>query len=239
MITTLIFAGGTGTRMNSRTKPKQFLEMHGKPIIIYTLEHFEYHEEIDNIVVVCIKDWIEELKGLLKRYGITKVVKIVPGGETGHDSIHKGLEAMRDMVTSDEHIVLIHDGVRPLINEELITQNINTTREFGNAITAEAVRESVVHSADGVNITDVPPRREMYVAKAPQTFYYKDIVLLYDRAMQDGFKSIDSSHLCSVYGVSMHMIKSTKNNIKITEPADYYIYRALYEALESQQIFGV
>ena len=79
----------------------------------------------------------------------------------------------------------------------------------------------------------------MYVAKAPQTFYYKDIAPLYDKATEEGRKSIDSSHLCSVYGVPMHMVKSTKNNIKITEPADYYIYRALYEALESQQIFGV
>ena len=238
MVTALIFAGGTGVRMNSRTKPKQFLEMHGKPIIIYTLEHFEYHEEIDNIVVVCLKEWVEELKGLLKRYGITKVVKIVPGGDTGHDSIHNGLVAMKDM-TTEEHIVLIHDGVRPLINEELISKNIKATRKFGNAITAEAVRESVVHSTDGESITDVPPRSEMYVAKAPQTFYYKDIFKLYEKAAEDGMKTIDSSHLCHIYGQEMYMVKSTKNNIKITEPADYYIYRALYEALESQQIFGV
>lgn len=239
MVTTLIFAGGTGTRMNSRTKPKQFLEMHGKPIIIYTLEHFEYHEEIDNIVVVCLKEWIEELKGLLKRYGITKVVKIVPGGDTGHDSIHNGLIAMKNMTEDEEHIVLIHDGVRPLINEELISKNIRETRKYGNAITAEAVRESVVHSADGMTISDVPPRSEMFVAKAPQTFYYKEIFELYNKAAEDGKKCIDSSHLCSIYNAPMHMIKSTKNNIKITEPADYYIYRALYEALESQQIFGV
>lgn len=238
MVTTLIFAGGTGVRMNSRTKPKQFLEMHGKPIIIYTLEHFEYHEEIDNIVVVCLKEWIEELKGLLKRYGITKVVKIVPGGDTGHDSIYNGLVAMKDM-TEDEHIVLIHDGVRPLINEELISKNIKATIKYGNAITAEAVRESVVHSIDGESISDVPPRSQMYVAKAPQTFYYGDILKLYEKAAEDGIKTIDSSHLCHTYGQKMHMIKSTKNNIKITEPADYYIYRALYEALESQQIFGV
>ena len=81
MTTALIFAGGAGRRMNSRSKPKQFLEMHGKPIIIYTLEHFEYHEGIDAIVVVCLKEWIKELEGLLKRFGITKVKKIVSGGE--------------------------------------------------------------------------------------------------------------------------------------------------------------
>ena len=238
MVTALIFAGGAGKRMNSRSKPKQFLEMHGKPIIIYTLEHFEYHEEVDNIVIVCIKEWIEELKGLLKRYGITKVTKIVPGGETGHDSIYLGLECMKDAAFEDE-IVLIHDGVRPLINAELISENIRVVKKYGNAITAEAARESVVRSMDGKKIDEVPHRDEMFTAKAPQSFFYKDILALYERAQADGWKSIDASQLCSMYGVPMHMVKSTKNNIKITEPADYYVYRALYEALEGQQIFGI
>lgn len=238
MITALIFAGGTGKRMNSRSKPKQFLEMHGKPIIIYTLEHFEYHEQIDNIVIVCLAEWIEELKGLLKRYGITKVVRIVPGGKTGHDSICIGLETMKEFAT-EKDIVLIHDGVRPLINEELITQNIMAVQKYGNAITVEAARESVVRSEDGKSICQVPKREQMYVAKAPQSFYYHDILKLYERAKEDNVKTIDSSHLCSVYNVPMRMVESTKNNLKITEPADYYVYRALYEALEGQQIFGI
>ncbi len=238
MITTLIFAGGAGKRMNSRSKPKQFLEMHGKPIIIYTLEYFEYHDEIDNIVVVCIADWIEELKGLLKRFGITKVAKIVPGGETGHDSIYRGLLAMKDMILNND-IVLIHDGVRPLINKELISLNIDAVKKYGNAITVEAVRESIVCSEDGERIADVPPRNILYTAKAPQSFFYSDILDLYIKAEKDGIKTVDSSHLCSLYHVPMRMVNSTKNNIKITEPADFYIYRALYEALEGQQVFGI
>lgn len=238
MVTALIFAGGTGKRMNSRSKPKQFLEMHGKPIIIYTLEHFEYHEEIDNIVIVCIENWIEELKGLLKRYGITKVKTIVPGGETGHDSIYLGLESMKTF-TAEGDIVLIHDGVRPLITSGLISQNIEAVKKYGNGITSEASRESIVRSIDGENISEVPPRAQMYTAKAPQSFYYKDILRLYEMAYEDGIKSIDSSHLCSLYNEPMHLVVSTKNNIKITEPADFYIYRAIYEALEGQQIFGI
>ena len=238
MVTALIFAGGAGRRMNTRSKPKQFLEMHGKPIIIYTLEHFEYHPQVDRIVVVCLEDWIEELKGLLKRYGITKVCDIMPGGETGHDSIYCGLEAMK-VYTAQADIVLIHDGVRPLINEELITKNIEAVKQYGNAITAEAVRESVVRSEDGKYISEVPLRDQMYVAKAPQSFRYGEILSLYERAQQDHRKSIDSAHLCSIYGMRMHMLKSTKNNMKITDAADYYIYRALYEALENQQIFGI
>ncbi|MDD3415224.1 MAG: IspD/TarI family cytidylyltransferase [Lachnospiraceae bacterium] len=238
MTTALIFAGGTGKRMNTRAKPKQFLELHGKPIIIYTLEHFEYHEEIDNIVIVCLKDWIEELKGLLKRYGITKVRNIVPGGETGHDSIYLGLEAMNDLA-SKEDIVLIHDGVRPLINDELITANIESVKKFGSAITCEPAKESQIRSADGENISEVPPRAQMYTAKAPQSFQYGTILELYRIAQNDGIKTIDSAHLCNLYRQPMHMVPSTKNNIKITEPADYYIYRALYEAIEEQQIFGI
>lgn len=238
MAKALIFAGGSGQRMNSRSKPKQFLEMHGKPIIIYTLEHFEYHEQISDIVVVCIKEWIEELRGALKRYGITKVSTIVPGGGTGHDSIHIGLESMAGD-TLDDEIVLIHDGVRPLINDELITQNIEGVKKHGNAITVEAVRESVVRCADGENIMDVPPRVQMYVAKAPQSFRYGEVRKLYNIAQKDNLRTIDSAHLCSLYKIPMHVVMSTKNNIKITEPADYYIFRAIYEALEGQQIFGI
>ena len=135
MVTALIFAGGTGQRMNTRSKPKQFLELHGKPVIIYTIEHFEYHAEIDNIVVVCLKDRIDELKGLLKRYSITKVSEIVPGGETGHDSIYNGLKAMEGTAKEGD-IVLIHDGVRPLITGNLISENIEAVRKYGNAITS-------------------------------------------------------------------------------------------------------
>lgn len=238
MVRTLIFAGGTGQRMNSRSKPKQFLEVHGKPIIIYTIEHFEYHPEIDDIVVVCLEEWLEELQGILKRYGITKVTDIVPGGVTGHDSIYLGLEAMNKTGKSDD-IILIHDGVRPLITEELITKNIQVARECGNAITSESVRESVVISGDKRLIDSMPPRDEVYIAKAPQTFRYGDIYKLYKKARLEGIKTVDSAYLCNMYNVKMSLVESTPNNIKITAPADYYIFRALYEAIEGQQIFGL
>ena len=238
MVTALIFAGGTGQRMNTKSKPKQFLELYGKPIIIYTIEHFEYHQEIDNIVVVCLESWIEELQFMLNRYSIKKVKKILAGGNTGHDSIYLGLCGMEDFMEKDD-IVLIHDGVRPLINEELISHNIAMVKKYGNAITTEAVRESIVQCEDGETIAKVPPRNEMYTAKAPQSFYYERILELYGQAQKDEIKTIDSAHLCSIYGEPMHMVKSTRNNIKITEPTDYYIYRALYEAMEGRQIFGL
>lgn len=238
MVTVLIFAGGTGRSMGPVSKPKQFLALYGKPIIIYTLEHFENHSEIDDIVVVCLEGYINELQGLLQRYGITKVSQIVPGGKTGHDSIYFGLKAMEKKMKEGD-IVLIHDGVRPLITEELISDNIKAVKAYGAAITVEPARESIVHSRDGILIDEVPNRNNIYIAKAPQSFLFHQIYEAYQKADHDNIKTIDSAYLCNLYHIPMHMVRSTKNNIKISDPADYYMFRALYEATENQQIFGI
>jgi 2-C-methyl-D-erythritol 4-phosphate cytidylyltransferase len=236
-VTALIFAGGTGQRMSTRAIPKQFLELHGKPVIIYTIEHFEKHPEVDRIVVVCLESWIGELKRLLRRYDIHKVTRIVAGGATGHASIYNGLLAMRNEA-ADEDIVLIHDGVRPLINEQLLTENIATAREHGAAITVERVVESVVRVDAFGNIVDVPPRDEMHVAKAPQSFRYGLIFELYAWAQTQGVATIDSAQLCHMRGVRARAVASPPNNMKITKPTDYYVFRALYEVLENQQILA-
>ena len=135
----LIFAGGTGQRMNTRSKPKQFLDLHGKPIIIYTLEHFQNHPMIEEIVIVCLRDWIEVLRRLLGEYRISKARSIVPGGLTGHDSIYFGLKHLEEFSQADD-IVLIHDGVRPFITKDLITKNIQATQKMGNAILPMALK---------------------------------------------------------------------------------------------------
>lgn len=238
MNTALIFAGGTGLRMNTRAKPKQFLELHGKPVIIYTLEHFEKHPEVDNIIIVCLEDWIKELKHLLRQYAFEKVSQIVPGGGGGDISIYNGLRALEGVCEADD-VILIHDGVRPLINGELISANIAKVKEHGVAITVEAATESVVRLGCGEMVSEVPPREEMYIAKAPQSFRYAMIWDLYQRARRDGVRTIDSAHLCSIYRVEMNTVSSTPNNMKITAPADYYIFRALFEAMENAQILGL
>jgi len=238
MTTALIFAGGTGRRMNTRSKPKQFLELHGKPVIIYTLEHFECHPEIDNILVVCVSSWIHEFNKMLMQYGFEKVSQVVEGGDGGDRSIYNGLEALSGVCAYDD-IVLLHDGVRPLIDESLISDNIAKVKEFGNAITVEAVKESVVRVDDSECIIDVPPRESMYAAKAPQSFRYGFIWDLYQKAKKAGIRTTDSAHLCSKYNIDMHTVISTPNNVKITDPADYYIFRALYEAYENRQILGI
>ena len=113
----VIFAGGVGSRMHSKERPKQFLEMYNKPIIIHTLEHFEKYKDIDAIVVVCINGWIQYLKDLLYKFRIEKVKLVVPGGTTGQLSIYNGLKAAKEIAGNEKSIVLIHDGVRPLMSD--------------------------------------------------------------------------------------------------------------------------
>jgi 2-C-methyl-D-erythritol 4-phosphate cytidylyltransferase len=234
----VIFAGGTGQRMSTRSVPKQFLELHGKPVIVYTIEHFEKHPDVDDVVVVCLPEWIDDLRNLLERYRIRKVSRIVAGGDTGDESIYNGLLALQG-VAHDDDIVLIHDGVRPLIDADLITANIKAATEHGSAITVEAVTESVVQVGSDGRVERVPPRSEMFLAKAPQTFRYGLIWDLYDWAHQAGQHSIDSAHLCAMRGLAPHTVASTSHNVKITHPLDFYVFRALFDAIENQQIMGV
>lgn len=234
----LIFAGGTGQRMNSRSKPKQFLELHGKPLIIHTLEFFEYCEKIDAICVVCLAGWEAVLTNSMNQYGISKVRWIVPGGQTGHDSIYHGLQTLSNICKPDD-VILIHDGVRPLISEELIEENLVCVQQHGNAITVETAAESIVQLADDETIRNVPPRQQMRIAKAPQCFYFEDIMKAHQMAQEEGFKSIDSAHLMNHYGYELHTVESTPYNIKIATPSDYYVFRALFEARENSQIFGL
>lgn len=234
----LLFAGGTGQRMNSRSKPKQFLELHGKTIIIHTLEIFEDHPDIDAICIVCLEGWIPELKKEMERYQIGKVKWITAGGNTGHESIYKGLLAMAEDCREDD-ILLLHDGVRPLISDRLITENIECVKKNGNAITVEKAMESIISVEENNVVDGVPPRNKMGIAKAPQSFYFKDIKEIYERAEKDKFLSIDASHLMSHYGRELYIVESTPYNIKIATPSDFYVFRALYEARENSQIFGI
>lgn len=234
----LIFAGGTGHRMNSRSKPKQFLQLHGKPILIHTLEYFEEHAEIEAICVVCLEGWEKELRMELDRYDIKKVRWITKGGATGHESIYNGLKAIENDCMADD-IVLIHDGVRPLISEELISANIESVKKNGNAITVEKANETVISVNPEGKVENVPDRKSMRTAKAPQSFYYKDILCVHEKAKKDGYKAVDSCHLMNHYGHELYTIDSTPFNIKIAQPSDYYVFRALYEARENSQIFGL
>lgn len=239
MKTALIFAGGSGRRMNSKSKPKQFLELHGKEIIIYTLEHFERHPEIDAIVVVCIEEWIEYLKVILKKNDIKKVKWIVPGGETGQDSIYNGLQVLYENCPEDS-IVLIHDGVRPLISTELITENIHCVERYGSAVTVAPVTETVMLTDNDNQLYTSVERSKCCMAKAPQGYYLKDIYDAHLKAIADNIHDkIDSATMMSDYGHSLYTVECGAENIKITTPTDFYIFRALIDAMENSQIFGI
>ena len=242
MNTALIFAGGTGTRMKNKDKPKQFLELNGKPIIIHTIEHFDEHPEIDAIVVVCIESWIDFLKNKLEKFNIKKVVNVVPGGKTGQESIRNGLVAIRDYTfgMEDNPIVLIHDGVRPLINDKVISDNIKCVKENGNAITVVPAIETIIETDDNANIAKVADRTHCKLARAPQSFYLKDILNAHYKSIKDGkTEMIDSAMLMQYYGAVLHTVIGPVENIKITTPIDYHIFRALVMAKENEQIGGV
>ena len=236
----VIFAGGVGNRMHSKDRPKQFLEMYNKPIIIHTLEHFEKHTMIDAIVVVCIESWIPYLNELLYKYRIEKVKSVVPGGETGQLSIYNGLNAAKEIDLDEKAIVLIHDGVRPLINEKLIADNIEAVKKYGNSVTSGVVKETIVEIDDNRDIKLVPDRAHSRVAKAPQCFYLNDILSAHRKAILDGVNNfIDSCTMMQHYGYKLHMTDGPYENIKITTPDDFYTMRAILEAKENAQIYGM
>ncbi len=235
----VIFAGGVGSRMNSVEKPKQFLELHNKPIIIHTLEYFDNHPLIDAIVIVCVNEWIDYCKEMIEKFNIGKVRNVVAGGETGQLSIYNGLVAASDFA-DDKAIVLIHDGVRPLISEKVITDNIQSVLEYGSAITTSTVTETIlVVDEEQGDIKNVPNRKDSRIAKAPQSFYLKDILGVQEKSLQEGIDNwIDSCTMMNHYGYKMHLIDGPVENIKITTPTDFYIMRAIIDARENAQIYG-
>lgn len=234
----LIFAGGTGQRMNTATRPKQFLELHGKPIIVYTLEQFENHPFIDGIVVACLEEWIPFLQKLLLRYDLNKVIDVVPGGKTGQESIKNGLDCIVRHYANDT-VVLVHDGVRPLIDEKTISNCIDVTKKTGSAITVAPAIETIIQEKDG-QISEVIDRKNCQLARAPQCFRLGDLCAAHQRAHQEGrLDFIDSASMMKHYGHHLHVVEGPIENIKITTPLDFYIFRAILDARENSQIFGL
>lgn len=235
-----IFAGGVGSRMRSKEIPKQFLCIHGKPIIIHTLEIFENHKDIDCIVVACKDEWIDHLRKLLEKFKITKVKCITGGGKTGQLSIYNTLIEAEKLTSDDNSIVLIHDGVRPLITEKTITDNIKSVMEFGSCITSVKVKETIMLVSEDNSIDYIPDRANSRLARAPQSFYLKDILKAHRAALSENIDNfIDSCSMMQYYGKKMYLVDGPDENIKITTPGDFYIMRAILDAREDNQIYGL
>ena len=235
----IIFAGGTGQRMNTKTKPKQFLELHGKPIIIYTLEHFDQHEMIDGIIVVCVEDWIDYCQSLVDKFHIKKVKAIVAGGETGMLSRFKGVKKAAELYPNDT-ICLMHDGVRPMIDHDLISQNIESVEEFGSAVTVAPAVETIAVRGSDNKVGQIIDRSKCQMAKAPQSFRLGELLKVHQESVDSGMKDcIDTAYLMQMSGIDVYTEEGSAENIKITTPNDFYTFRALMEIRENLQIFGV
>lgn len=233
----LIFAGGVGQRMGSNI-PKQFLKVHGKEIIIHTLELFEINEQIDEIYVACIESWIEELYKLVKKYTITKVKKIFPGGVTGQDTIYIGLNKIKE--EHENAIVLIHDGVRPLVSQKTIDNCLECLQKNGNAITVSMCYETPIISQDGKVVEGMLPRNTVYTAQAPQCFYLKDILNIHntERKTNPNYDGIvDSCGLMFKHNIKCNMVVGNRGNIKVTTPSDYCTLLGNYTAEDYKQLY--
>lgn len=231
----VIFAGGTGTRMGVDDLPKQFLEVVGKPIIIYTLEHFERHPDIDGIVVVCLEAWIEYFNRKVEEFGLQKIRSVVPGDTSGMGSVYKGLvEAGR--LYDEDSVVLVHDGVRPLIDADLITRNIQDTRQHGNSITSTICNETFIISENGVDIDDIPLRSVSYNAQAPQAFVLGEIIDAHNKMREISLDYDGIVDCCTLYhklNRKTYITEGVRGNIKVTNPVDIYILRAWLEYKDS------
>ena len=186
----MIFAGGRGVRMGSGI-PKQFLEIHGKPVLVHTLELFQEHDMIDKIYISVLEDYIGKTQKLVDRYGLDKVVSIIPGGATAQDSIYNVLKDAEKENDGDS-IVLLHDGVRPFVSYDTIKQNIESVQKYGSAITCTACYETILLSKSGEKVDSVPYRKDTFAAQAPQSFRLKDIIAAHDevRAINPSYENM-------------------------------------------------
>ena len=239
----IILAGGTGQRMRQSGMPKQFLDVYGKPIIIYTLETFQEDHEIDGIIIPCNKAWIDHMKALVEKYRLTKVKWIVEGGKDRTDSVLAGLKAIEAELKPDD-IVMIHDGVRPLVQQETIDKNIELAKLHGNAMTVRANIETVVVTQSEVaQWEDFKNRDYTYTLTSPQTFRALELmeVLKNFETADDQKKRMiaDASLMYAWLGKKVHLVVETGNNLKITTPEDYYYLKAYLELQESKHILGV
>ncbi|MFT9412378.1 IspD/TarI family cytidylyltransferase [Liquorilactobacillus hordei] len=235
----VIFAGGVGKRMNSKDLPKQFLKIHGKPIIIHTLEIFEESSEIDAIVVACVEEWMDYLRDLVRKYNLHKIKKVVKGGKSGQESIYNGLLAAKEINNAKGNIVIIHDGVRPLINLKTIRDNVNSVKKNGSAITVVKAKETLLIVDKNETIDTVPDRAHSRLARAPQSFYLDDILSMHKESIKNKkFDFIDSCSMMKYYGKTLFLVEGPQENIKVTTPDDFYIMRAILDAKEDAQIYG-
>lgn len=239
----IVLAAGVGQRMRNGGLPKQFLKLMGKPIVAYTLEKFEESSEIDRIIVVCHGSYIEDMTDILKFYQIKKAAKVIVGGTDRQGSLQRGLNAVLDDGGKPEDIVVIHDGVRPLVDISTIHENIYVAMRYGCAITVHPVTETVVVTdTEEADITDFMKRMDTYSMTAPQSFQLGKITEAYREiaiSEEQDVPLLDAAMVYAQAGGEVHLVKEQGVNIKITTPEDFYFLKAILELEENKYVFGL
>lgn len=228
----LIIAGGSGARMHQDI-PKQFITVNEKPVIVYTLEAFQKHAEIDVVAVVCISGWENVLQAYANQFNITKLKHIIPGGKNGQDSIRNGVYELEKHYDPDD-IVLIHDSIRPMVSAEIISDCIVKTKQYGCAISVIPCAEAMMQTDDGFVSVGSYPRDRLKRTQTPQGFPIGKICDLHRRALEAGItNSVASCTLMIEMGEQVYFSVGSEKNIKLTTVDDIDIFKALLLAKRS------
>ena len=232
MTIALLIAGGVGARMGQDI-PKQFLHIQDKPVIVYTMERFQNNPLIDGIVVVTLPSWIAFVEAYAKQFGITKLKGVVAGGETGHDSIHNGVVEIARQFPQDT-AVMIHDAIRPMIDNDVIADNLSVYREKGNATTVIPCVEVIFKSDVPTESNEVLDRSKVWRTQTPQTFRLDRLLWAHDEVVKRKLPSpVATCHLFSMLGETVYFSKGSEKNIKLTTMDDIDIFKSLLDAHKS------
>ena len=229
MVHVVIFAGGVGARMKSLDIPKQFINVYDKPVLIYTLESFQRHPMVDAIEVVCLEGWEHVLSAYAKQFGIDKLKWITTGGNTGQESIRNGVFNLEGKANNDD-IIIIHDGIRPLIEPMVLTDVISKAQKYGNAVTSMPYNEQifVVSEDDNTTTTQFIPRETLRRVATPQAYKFGLLDEKYHEAFEKGI-GIHGSHYTNTMmvelGVRLHFAAGSDKNIKLTTKDDLELFK--------------
>lgn len=229
----LLTAAGIGSRMNQDV-PKQFIHVNNKPLIIYTLEAFEKHPNIDSIIVVTLPSWIDVLKAYAKQFNITKLKWIVPGGKDGQESIYNGLVELQKHCDEDD-VVMIHDGNRCMVSSEIISANLATFKKYGDAVTAIPTVEVVFDSEDGNSSKNALDRDRLWRTQTPHTYTLKKLLWAHQEAAKRKLKRTAATcELMALLDEDVHFSKGSEENLKITTVDDMKIFKALLSVKQEE-----
>ena len=222
----IIVAGGSGTRLGGE-KPKQFLLVNKKPILLYSVEKFDRHPLFDGIVLVVNEQFISEVKKYIQEFNIQKVIAVVPGGATRQQSVFEGLKKVKEFA-GDNDVVLVHDSARPLVSEKIISDNIALAEQYDSVCTAVPCFNTIFQSNDGTSVSSVPNRKELFEGQTPQTFRFSLIYKAHLNALEKGVvDASDDVSLITLLGEKTHLVLGDPLNIKITTSKDLAYFEFL------------